>query len=250
MSFRRSNSVFLAAALLVPAVFGVAQDRPPAPPGPEAKPPVGHAKPARGEAFRQGSPGPQKDAPPRKDNQEERRFGPGERPGMRPPFPGERPGMRPPFPFGRGPGDRERMGPRRPPFPPWFEDLAKMSPEDRKRALEENPHFRNLPPERQENVRRRLEDFSSISPERRARMKEHWEVMNSLSPEGREKIREVFPRWRSLPEDRQKEIREEFRSLRAKTAAERERRFGDPEFQKTFSPVEQQLLKDLAALLR
>ena len=233
MSFPRSNSVFLAAALLVPGVFGVAQDPRPSPPGPEAKPPVSHAKRSRGEAFRQGPPGPQK------DNQNDRRFGPG-----------ERPGMRPPFPFGRGPGDRERMGPRRPPFPPWFEDLAKMSPEDRKRALEENPHFRDLPPQRQESVRRRLEDFSSISPERRARMKEHWEVMNSLSPEGREKIREVFPRWRSLPEDRQKEIREEFRSLRAKTAAERERRFGDPEFQKTFSPVEQQLLKDLAALLR
>ena len=140
--------------------------------------------------------------------------------------------------------------PGRPPFPPWFDDLAKMSPEDRKKALEDNPGFRQLPPERQEQVRQRLEDFSAISPERRAMMRDRWEIMSSLSEEGRQRVREVFPRWNHLPDDRRKAIGDEFRAMRGRTAADRERRFSDPEFQKNFSPTEQQLLKDLTGLLK
>ena len=145
---------------------------------------------------------------------------------------------------------RGMAGPKRPPFPPWFDDLSKMSPEDRKKALEDNPGFRQLPPERQEEVRRRLEDFSATSPNRRATMRDRWGTMSGLSEEGRQRVRDVFPRWNQLPEDRRKAIGDEFRAMRGRTAADRERRFADPEFQKTFSPTEQQLLKDLTGLLK
>lgn len=161
------------------------------------------------------------------------------------------PGRQGPPRMGRGKMDQPGMErPRRPPFPPWFDDLAKMSPEDRRKALEDNPGFRQLSPERQEQVRRRLEDFSAISPKRRAMMRDRWEIMSSLSEEGRQRVREVFPQWNHLPEDRRKAVGDEFRAMRGRTAAERDRRFSDPEFLKNFSPTEQQLLKDLTGLLK
>ena len=84
----------------------------------------------------------------------------------------------------------------------------------------------------------------------RAKLRQRWDILNRLSPEGRQRVREIFPHYNQLPDDRRKAVHEEFHSLRDLSPAERERRLASPEFQKSFSPAEQQLLKDLAGLLR
>ncbi len=227
----RRWSISIPVLALAFTLSGVAEQKPAPAPDEQDKPKQGRP----GERFRPGGP-------------EGRRFG-----GPPPGGPQGRPFGGPP-PWEHGPGQppfgRAGGGPRHHPFPRWFDDLANMSPEDREHALQDNPRFQKLPPERQEEIRKRLQHYSEIPPERRAQMRERWDVMESLTPEGRQKIREVFPRWRGLEPERRKAVGDEFRALRGMTAAERERRLASPEFQKTFSPEEQQVLKDLSALLR
>lgn len=139
---------------------------------------------------------------------------------------------------------------RRGGFPPMFDALANMSPEERNQALESDPKFSRLPPERQAQIRQNLERYSAMTPEQRQLMRDRFDIVNSMPPQNRDRIREVFPRWRQLPADRQQAMREEFHSLARMSAADREKRFADPEFQKSFAPREQQLLKDLAGSLR
>jgi hypothetical protein len=81
-------------------------------------------------------------------------------------------------------------------------------------------------------------------------MRDRFDIVNSMAPQNRDRIRGVFPRWKQLPPERQQAMREEFHSLAGMSAADREKRFADPEFQKAFAPREQQLLKDLAGSLR
>ena len=163
-----------------------------------------------------------------------------------------------PPPDGHGPGfgpGRSTNG-KRPPnemrgaFPPAFDAMAKMTPDQREKALAAAPHFSKMPPERQAEVRQRLERFSAMTPEQQQLMRDRFTIMNGMSPAGRERMREVFPQWRSLPEDRRKAMLDEFRTMSDKPLAEREKRFADPDFQKQYSPKEKQLLKDLAELLR
>jgi len=151
--------------------------------------------------------------------------------------------------MGRGPGGPPPMG-RRGGFPPMFDALAKMSPEERNKALDSDPHFTRLPPERQAQMRDRLERYSAMTPEQRQQMRDRFDIVNGMPPQNRDRIREVFPRWRQLPAERQQAMREEFHSLSRMSATDREKRFADPEFQKAFAPREQQLLKDLAGSLR
>jgi len=89
-----------------------------------------------------------------------------------------------------------------------------------------------------------------MTPEQRQSMRDRFDIVNSMAPQNRDRIREVFPLWKQLPADRQQAMRGEFHSLARMSAADREKRFADPEFQKSFPPREQQLLKDLAGSLK
>lgn len=218
MALRRATP-FVLAGMLIPAAWGVSQQPPRAtsapPPRPqqqEARPFGRFATPAQGD-NRTGSPAGS--------------FG----------MQGRRP---------MGPPSNEMRGK----FPPFFDELAKMSPEDRNKALEGRTQFQRMPPWRREQLREQLERFSNMTPEQRQMMRDRFTIMQSMAPENRDRIREVFPRWRKLPEERQQAMREEFRALSEKSAVDREKRFADPEFQKAFSPQEQKLLKDLSGLIK
>ena len=122
-----------------------------------------------------------------------------------------------------------------------------MPAADREKALQANPHFQRMPPERQQQVRQNLERYANMPPEQQQVMRERADIFNRLPPESRQRLREVFPQWRKLSEDRRTAMLEEFRGLASKSPADREKRFADPEFQKTFSPDEQRLLKNTPA---
>jgi hypothetical protein len=175
-----------------------------------------------------------------------------------PPPDGMRPDGMPPGPppngmRGGGPPDGRGRGPGGPPhnqFPPFFDQLAKMPAEDREKALAADRHFHRMPPDRQPKVRENLDRFANMTPEQQKLLRDRFQIVASMPPENRDRIREVFPRWKKLPEDRRQAMREELHTLTAMTPADREKHFATAEFQKTYSPQEQQLLKDLAGLSR
>lgn len=154
----------------------------------------------------------------------------------------------PGFPPGRPLGPGGPGGHRG--FPPLFEQLAKLPPEERMKALENDPRFKRMPPERQAQIRQNLERYTAMTPEQQQLFQDRFDILNNMPLQNRDRIREVFPRWRQLPADRRQAMHTEFQSLSAMSPADREKRFADPEFQKTYSPKEQQLLKDLAGLLK
>src|SRR5208282_812841 len=76
---------------------------------------------------------------------------------------------------GREPGGPPPGG-RRGGFPPMFDTLAKMSPEERNKALESDPNFSRLPPQRQAQLRERLERYSAMTPEQRQSMRDRFDI--------------------------------------------------------------------------
>jgi hypothetical protein len=225
MSLRNAIPIFLA-GLLIPAAWGLSQSVPQDPP---AQQPLAQApqQPTRPHRHPGGFTGWANGASGGTGNPMFRRSGPGG-----PPAGG--------LPPGAG-----RHG-----FPPMFDKLAAMSPEERNKALESDPRFLRLSPERQAQMRAHVERYAAMTPQQRQQMRDRFDIVNSMPPENRDRIREIFPRWKRLPPDRQQAMREEFHSLSTMSQADREKRFADPEFQKAFNPREQQLLKDLAGSIR
>jgi Protein of unknown function (DUF3106) len=110
----------------------------------------------------------------------------------------------------------------RPPALPTrvLERLAQMTPEQRQKALA------RLPPERRERVEQQLNRLDQLPPDQKAQVLERYDA------------------FQGLPRDRQAAVRAELQALRKMAFARRRARLNSPEFEQTFSPEEQRLLRE------
>jgi predicted Fe-S protein YdhL (DUF1289 family) len=115
-----------------------------------------------------------------------------------------------------------------------------MSPEQRERALQK------LPPERQQQIRRRLERFNSLPKEEQDRLRSRYERFSSLPPDRQQTVRRQIRNWSQLPDERRPVVSREFDQLRRLTPEERQARIQSDEFRARFSPHEQRILSDLS----
>jgi predicted Fe-S protein YdhL (DUF1289 family) len=115
-----------------------------------------------------------------------------------------------------------------------------MSPEQRERALEK------LPPDRQRQIRQRLERFNSLPKEEQDRLRRRYERFSSLPPDKQQLVRKQIRNWSQLPDDRRPVVSREFEQLRRMTPEERQARLASDEFRGRYSPKEQQILTDLS----
>lgn len=120
-----------------------------------------------------------------------------------------------------------------------IENLAKMSPAQREKALS------NLPPERRAKVEAGIEKWNKTSPA----LKAEAEKLRTLPPEQQKRIRQLSQRIRSLPPERNLAVRQELNRLRNMPADQREKRLNSLAVQKHFSPEEQEILKESPAVL-
>ena len=121
--------------------------------------------------------------------------------------------------------------------------LMRMSPEQRERALEK------LPPQRQAQIRERLQEFDNLpkaEQQRRLQLSEHFA---NLPPEKQDLVRRQIQAFNQLPDDRRREVGAAFQRLRRLPEADRQARMASRQFQARFSPTEQQMLADLSANL-
>ncbi len=146
--------------------------------------------------------------------------------------------------MGRGPGAEREPGMPRPPGPggEMLDRLGKMSPDERRRALE------NLPPERRQRIEERLERFESLPPEQRERLRRQYQRFRQLPPERQEAARRLFRDFTGLPEDRRRALRQEARRLERLDEPARRARMSSEEFQSRYNPHEQEMLRDLVDL--
>ncbi len=121
------------------------------------------------------------------------------------------------------------------------QQLMQMTPEQRERALEK------LPPQRQEQIRQRLQQFDSLPKQQQDRRLEQLRLLSSLPPETQALVRRQIQAFNQLPDDRRRVMGPELQRLRRMPASQRDARIASDQFQNNFSPDEQKILSDISA---
>jgi hypothetical protein len=130
----------------------------------------------------------------------------------------------------------------------WLRHYKDMPPEQQRRALESDPQFRRLPPQRQQELQQRLQHFSSRPPEEQQRILNRMETWQRLSPGQREQARQVYSQMKSLPPERRQAVGNAIRTLRSMPPEAREREIQSDRFKGQFSPEERNILSGASKL--
>jgi len=120
------------------------------------------------------------------------------------------------------------------------QQLIQMTPEERERALEK------LPPQRQAQIRQRLQQFDSLPKQQQERRLAQLRQLASLSPETQALVRRQMQAFNQLPDDRKQVVGPEMQRLRRMSESERQARIASERFQNRFSPAEQQMMSDIS----
>ena len=149
---------------------------------------------------------------------------------------GDRPAAKP----SAGNGPQGKAAPRLANPGTVVQQLMRMTPEQRERALEK------LPPERQAQIRERLQRFDNLPRQEQERQLQLSQMFASLPPEKQDIVRRQIQAFNQLPEDRRRLVGPAFQRLRRLPEAQRQARMASEEFRNRFTPAEQQMLADLS----
>src|SRR6202167_2988400 len=130
----------------------------------------------------------------------------------------------------------------------WLRSYQGLSPAERERALQNDPGFRRLPPERQQMLRQRLEHFLSLPPAQQERVLNRMETWDHLTPGQKQQARELFGRMQQLPQDRRRMVTTAIRDLRALPPGEREQVIDSKRFKGMFSAQERDIMREAGRL--
>jgi hypothetical protein len=130
----------------------------------------------------------------------------------------------------------------------WLQAHKNLPPDQQLKALESDPFFKRMTPERQNEVRERLKKFNSLPPEKRDQALQRMEFLAKLSPQQREQLRNANQQLKGLPQDRQVAVHKAVRHLRQMPADERKQVLDSDRFKSTFSGQEQKLIGQLAEM--
>ena len=114
--------------------------------------------------------------------------------------------------------------------PPNVEQrLRNMSPQERNRLAENQRKFNQLPPQRQQEMKRAAENWGKLTPEQRNHLRN-----------------DVLPKWQQLPSERQRAIQQRLGVLQNMPESARNRHLSDPNFTRGMSEEDRQMLRDLS----
>jgi len=129
----------------------------------------------------------------------------------------------------------------------WLNQHLKQPLDQQKRALENDPTFRRLPPQRQQQLEDRLQRFDSLPKERQQQVLRRMETWEHLTGQQKQQFRSVDSQFRSLPPERQNAVRNAIQTLRAMPPDARDRAIRSGRFS-NFSPQERQILNNASRL--
>ena len=130
----------------------------------------------------------------------------------------------------------------------WLQQHGHLAPDQQQKALDNDPEFKKLQPQRQEQLREQLRKFSSLPPAQQKQWLTRIQFMESLTPEQRQRLRAANQHFQGLPQDRKVMVRTALRHLRQMDPPGREQVFQSQQFRDTFSEDEQGLLRNLAEI--
>ena len=130
----------------------------------------------------------------------------------------------------------------------WLQAHKDLPPDQQMKALESDPFFKRLPPQRQNELRERLNKFNNLPPEKRDQALQRMEFLAKLTPQQREQLRNASQQLKSLPQDRQVAVHKAIRHLRQMPPDERKQVLDSDHFKSIFSDQEQKLIGQLAEM--
>ena len=130
----------------------------------------------------------------------------------------------------------------------WLRRYKDLSSGQQRRALENDPQFRRLPPQQQARLRQRLQHFSSLPPERQERVLNRMETWEHLTPDQKERARQLFQQFKQLPADRRQAVNRAIRGMRDLMPGQRDQLINSEQYQHSFSLQERVILSGAAHL--
>jgi hypothetical protein len=130
----------------------------------------------------------------------------------------------------------------------WLRRYKDLPPDEQERALQSDPAFQRLTPERQQQLRQRLVHFSSLPPQQQLRMLNRMDTWEHLTPEQKQQARQIFKQMQQLPPDRQRMVQTAVRDLRAMPPDQREKIIDSDRFKGMFSDQEREMMRGVTRL--
>jgi hypothetical protein len=124
-----------------------------------------------------------------------------------------------------------------------MQQLFRMSPEDRERALEK------FPPQQQARIRGQLQKLDNLPPLEKQRLLRLGNELSSLPPDKQLLVDRQMRAYNALPEDRRRMIGPELQMLRRMPEDRRLARIMSEDFRTKYTPVEQQMMIDISQYL-
>jgi|HubBroStandDraft_5_1064220.scaffolds.fasta_scaffold47312_3 hypothetical protein len=130
----------------------------------------------------------------------------------------------------------------------WLRHYKDMSPAQQRRALENDPQFRKLPPQRQAQLQKRLQHFSSLPPQQQERVLNRMETWEHLTSDQKERARQLFQQFKQLPPDRRQAVNRAIGGMRGLTPDQRDQLINSEQYRNSFSLQERVILSGAAHL--
>jgi hypothetical protein len=138
-----------------------------------------------------------------------------------------------------------RLAPNQGHLAQWMEEHKNLSPADQQRALENEPGFRDLPPQTQQNMRDRLAQLNNMNPQQRDRTLDRTEALERLTPQQRQQWRGAVDQLNGLPAPRRILVARAIVDLRQMPAEQREQVIDSDRFRAQFSDGERGMIRTL-----
>lgn len=118
------------------------------------------------------------------------------------------------FNQGPQPGGNRQQGARGEHLAEWMNAHRNLTPAQQQQALENEPGFRDLPPQTQQRYRDRLAQLNAMDPARRAEILKLNEHMEGLTLQQRGQVRGAMQQLGALPPDQRHVVARSFNELR------------------------------------
>ena len=122
--------------------------------------------------------------------------------------------------------------------------LLKMSPEQRQKALDRL----NLPPQRRQNIERRLNEIQKLPPDMQNRARTRLEMLNSLPQPRQNQVRRSINQYAAAQPERKAQMNQALQRIAPMSDEDRRAYMNTEEFRNRFSPNEQQIIGNLSEI--
>jgi hypothetical protein len=127
----------------------------------------------------------------------------------------------------------------------WMENHKNLSPADQRRALQNEPGFRELPPQTQQRYLNQLDRLNSMKPQVRDRTLQQNEILEHMPPAQAQQYRAAAQALTAAPQDRRRLMARAILDLREMPPAQREQVISSPRFGAQFSDGERSTIRTL-----